>query len=84
MNSNEKKEDLVNARRYGLPGGSQFWDMLPQLLPAEQVEGFMKGNILKYVLREEHKGGVVDLKKAGHYLNKLVEMREAEIGRVQE
>lgn len=38
-------------------------------------EGYMVGNIIKYVFRYEDKGGVEDLKKASWYINKLIDER---------
>jgi hypothetical protein len=38
--------------------------------------GYFSGNVIKYVARHQHKGGVQDLKKAQHYLTKLIEMME--------
>lgn len=35
--------------------------------------GYLEGNIVKYVSRWKDKGGVDDLKKAQHYLIKLIE-----------
>ncbi len=34
--------------------------------------GFFSGNVVKYVARHKEKGGVEDLKKARHYLDKLI------------
>lgn len=34
--------------------------------------GFLAGNVVKYVVRHRDKGGVEDLKKARHYLDKLI------------
>lgn len=34
---------------------------------------FYAGNVVKYVLRFPHKGGVEDLKKARHYLDYMIE-----------
>jgi hypothetical protein len=36
--------------------------------------GFLDGNVIKYVARYRAKGGVEDLKKARHYLDKLIEV----------
>ena len=36
--------------------------------------GYLEGNIVKYVSRWKDKGGVEDLKKAQHYLHKLIEV----------
>ena len=39
-------------------------------------KGFAAGNVMKYVWRYEHKGGIDDLKKAQWYLQRLIEMEE--------
>ena len=36
--------------------------------------GFLEGNIVKYISRWRDKGGVDDLRKAKHYLEKLIEL----------
>ena len=38
--------------------------------------GFLEGNIIKYITRWNYKGGVEDLRKAQHYLAKLIEIQE--------
>lgn len=40
--------------------------------------GFFSGNVVKYVARHREKNGIEDLKKAQHYLNKLIEIMEGE------
>lgn len=40
--------------------------------------GYIEGNIIKYVCRYNVKNGVEDLKKAKHYLDKLIEREEDE------
>ncbi len=37
---------------------------------------FFSGNVVKYVARHREKNGVQDLKKARHYLDKLIELME--------
>lgn len=49
----------------------QPWDFIA----ANQL-GYFEGNIVKYVSRWQDKGGINDLKKARHYLDKLIESRE--------
>lgn len=44
--------------------------------PPEQVEGFLRGNALKYLQRYDKKNGVDDLKKAAHYVQMLIEELE--------
>ena len=41
--------------------------------------GYLEGNIVKYVSRWKDKGGVQDLKKAQHYLQKLIEVNDEKI-----
>ena len=36
--------------------------------------GYLEGNIIKYVSRWQDKGGLSDLDKAKHYLEKLIEV----------
>lgn len=38
---------------------------------------YMEGNVIKYVSRWRDKGGVDDLRKAQHYLQKLIEVEVA-------
>lgn len=51
----------------------QPWDFI-----AANNLGFFEGNIVKYVTRWRDKAGVDDLRKAKHYLEKLIEL---EIGK---
>lgn len=39
---------------------------------------YLMGYILKYLARYKRKGGVEDLKKAAHYLEKLIEVEGRE------
>jgi len=41
--------------------------------------GYLEGNIVKYVSRWKDKGGVDDLRKAQHYLAKLIEVTTGEV-----
>jgi len=36
--------------------------------------GFFEGNAIKYLTRWREKGGIEDLKKARHYIDKLIEV----------
>jgi hypothetical protein len=61
-------------------GGSHYkgksiqpWDYI-----AANNLGYFEGNIVKYVSRWKDKGGVDDLKKARHYLDKLIELNTPE------
>lgn len=48
----------------------QPWDYI-----ASNQLGYFEGNIVKYVSRWRDKGGVDDLRKAQHYLQKLIELQ---------
>jgi hypothetical protein len=47
----------------------QPWDFI-----VSNDMGFLAGNIVKYISRYKEKNGVEDLKKASHYLQKLIEV----------
>lgn len=46
------------------------------LLSAEEYRGFIKGNIIKYIHRYRHKGGLNDLFKAKDYINILISFED--------
>lgn len=50
----------------------QPWDAMQSWMSEESFRGFLQGNIIKYIARHQEKGGVADLKKALHYLTKLI------------
>lgn len=56
----------------------QPWDAMECWMTSEQFEGYLRGCAIKYIARYPEKGGVLDLKKARHYLDKLIECMEAE------
>jgi hypothetical protein len=47
----------------------QPWDYIV----ANQL-GYLEGNIIKYISRYKEKGGIQDLRKAQHYIEKLIEV----------
>ena len=48
----------------------QPWDYI-----AANALGYFEGNVIKYVSRWRDKDGVDDLRKARHYLDKLIELQ---------
>lgn len=50
----------------------QPWDVMRACMSREEWLGFLRGNVIKYVMRERSKGGVEDLRKALHYLQTLI------------
>ena len=46
-------------------------------MTTRQFQGYLKGNVMKYVWRHEYKGKMLDdLHKANWYLNKLIKTHE--------
>lgn len=64
MSSNDKQ---VGGAHYEAP--IQCWDYI-----AANKIGYFEGNVIKYVSRWRAKNGIEDLKKAQHYLEKLIEL----------
>ena len=58
-------------------GGDHYktdWEVLRRWLTPEEFRGYMKGTAIAYLAREQDKGGVLDIRKAGHTLQGLVEL----------
>lgn len=49
-------------------GGIECIEAIKAALTPEEFRGFCKGNVMKYVWREQSKGGAMDLVKAMDYL----------------
>ena len=64
MSANDTQE---GGTHYQLP--IQPWDFIV----ANDIP-YLEGNVIKYVTRWRKKNGVADLKKAQHYLAKLIEL----------
>lgn len=67
-------------------GGSHYrvlaiqpWAAMQAWMTPDEFQGFLRGNVIKYIARAHLKGGVEDLRKARHYLDKLIEM-SVEVG----
>jgi len=65
--------DLVNNPPHYNVGGIECIDAILSATNHNK-EGYLQGNILKYVWRYDYKGGLEDLQKAQWYLNKLIEV----------
>ena len=52
----------------------QPWEAMEAWMTEDQFKGFLLGNVIKYVARFQDKGGKIDLEKAQHYLDKLLEV----------
>ena len=70
MSANESQ---VAGNHY-LAKAIQPWDYI-----AVNKLGYFEGNIVKYVSRWRDKGGIEDLRKARHYLDKLIELETGDV-----
>ena len=59
-------------------GAYQPWEVLRRWLTPEEFRGYMKGTAIAYLAREQDKGGMLDIRKAGHTLQGLVELAGVE------
>ena len=64
--------DNVDRPMHYAAGSIECIDAIEAQLSAEEFRGYLKGNVIKYLWREKHKGGVESLKKANWYLNKII------------
>jgi hypothetical protein len=71
--TNEYKKDNINPDHYKSKSKETI-ERLQDNLTQGEFKGYLKGNILKYLDRYEHKNGVEDLSKMQWYLNKLIEL----------
>ena len=71
------KEDVVNhPSHYTDAGGIECIEAIEAQLTAEEYQGYLRGNCVKYLWRWRHKGGKTDLLKAQWYLDRLISSEE--------
>ena len=64
--------DPVNHPAHYTQGKIECIDAIRAALTPEEFRGFCKGNALKYIWRERHKGSSESLLKAQWYMDKLL------------
>lgn len=74
MDANKKQVGGEHYRNKAV----QPWDAMEAWLTPAEFLGFLRGNAVKYLARCNDKGGVEDVRKAKHYLEKWLEVAEAE------
>jgi hypothetical protein len=52
----------------------QPWDVMSAWMTRDEFAAYLRGNVIKYIARYKDKNGVEDLKKAQHYLEKLIDV----------
>ena len=69
-----KKEDTVNNPSHYTNGKEEVIEIIDKSLSDQEYVGYLKGNILKYLLRAGKKKGTAateDMGKATWYINRL-------------
>ena len=69
--------DNVNKPPHYNQSGIECIDAI-QAATGDGYEYYLQGNILKYLWRYRYKNGIEDLRKAQWYLNKLIEVTDAD------
>lgn len=75
----KKNNDVVNHPIHYNSGSIEVIDFIKDQLTPEEFKGYIKGNVIKYMARERHKGGIEDLRKADKYLQMYLERVEEEL-----
>ena len=71
-----EEEDIINKPKHYTQTGIEAIDYLKSTMSKEAYQGFLEGNVKKYMHRFRFKNGIEDLKKANWYLNKLIKELE--------
>jgi hypothetical protein len=74
------QQDQVNHPPHYTDGGIECIEAIEAQLTAEEYQGYLRGNCVKYLWRWRHKGGKTDLAKAQWYLDRLLTFTEAQNG----
>jgi hypothetical protein len=69
------KHDPIHNPSHYTNGGIEFIEVLRAKLSADEFRGFLKGNVIKYTLRAEHKNGAQDYAKGAKYAQWLAEAK---------
>jgi hypothetical protein len=64
----------VGGDHYRSHGHMQPWDIIEEYYGQEALRAFLKGSVIKYMLRDKHPN--VDKRKALHCLQKLIELED--------
>lgn len=68
-------KDNINPSHYK-QGGIETFDYIKAKLTKEQLEGYLTGNMQKYLSRYQYKNGVEDIRKMMWYGSELIKLLE--------
>ena len=66
----------VNHPQHYQSSNLECIDAIKAQMTPEELRGFLKGNVIKYMWRERMKGGTESLLKANWYLDQLIQHEE--------
>ena len=69
-----RADDLQVSGNHYKDMGVQPWALMEAVLTREEFIGFLKGNAIKYAMRQGKKQDSDDVGKAKHYMMKLKEV----------
>jgi len=67
----QANEHQVGGNHYKTANGREHWDIVEEF-----NLDYFQGQITKYLFRWEQKGGIRDLEKARHFLDKYIEIAQ--------
>ena len=65
--------DNVNSPPHYKQGAIECIETIQSALTEEEFRGYCKGNAMKYIWRERHKGGTESIEKAAWYLDYMTQ-----------
>ena len=68
--------DTVNTKQIGGDHYKKYGDLQPWDVVLAWNLGYLDGTALKYIARWKDKGGIADIEKAIHFLEKLIEVNK--------
>lgn len=71
---NSKSEEEITRPNHYHKSGLDPIEVMKRIFTKEELRGFYRGNILKYSMRYQDKGGRDDLIKLRDYTNMLIEL----------
>jgi len=66
-------QDNVKSPPHYKQGAIECIEAIQSALTEEEFRGYCKGNAMKYIWRERHKGGAESLQKAAWYLDYMMQ-----------
>ena len=69
-------DNVNHPSHYQGSNGIETIECIESSMTTEAFKGYVKGNVIKYVMRYEDKNGAEDLFKAQWYLNRLIDIVE--------